>query len=329
VSCTQRRDEGFSLIEILITVALLSFIVLGLLAMFQQTQRAFRTSMTLTDVLENGRNSMDLMTRGLEEMTPSRFPDFLVGSTRYHTTNFYAQSSPLFQTPLRQGMPGTTFQGQSGTQDCRTNVVQNFFFLSQVNQDWIGVGYAVLPPFANAGVGTLYRFSATASKYFAPFLSISNQNAIQLAVQNMAQGLPVTNLSRIADGIVHLRVQAFATNGFPLLLRSFATNGVFAVATNGVLLPPNLYSNVGKVFNTGCVSAPARGVLDYYFMSNAVPASLELELGVLEPKVLERYRALPVSLPQVQRNFLSNHVAQVHLFRQRIPIRNVDFSAYQ
>jgi hypothetical protein len=58
-----------------------------------------------------------------------------------------------------------------------------------------------------------------------------------------------------------------------------------------------------------------------------VPAYIELELGILEPRALERFRGLGVGQPQYE--YLSNRVAQVHLFRQRIPIRNVDFAAYQ
>ena len=53
-SCRSRIGNGqlaigngaFTLLEILVAVALLSFIVLGLFAMFNQTQRAFRQSMT-------------------------------------------------------------------------------------------------------------------------------------------------------------------------------------------------------------------------------------------------------------------------------------------
>jgi hypothetical protein len=313
----------------MITVGLLSFIVLGLLAMFQQTQRAFRTGMAYNDILESGRNAGELMGSEIAQMTPSRFPDFIIGNSFFRTTNCYAQVSPLFPTPLQQGLAGTSLAGQPGLQECRTNVVQNFFFLSQFNQTWTGVGYAVLPPFRDAGVGTLYRYSLTTTRSNAPFLSGYFQNALQLAVQNVAQGLPVTNMSRLADGVVHMRLQAFATNGFPLLFRSFATNGVFTVSTNGIVLPSNLYSNVGKIYNSRTAGTVARGVVDYYFVSNAVPGSLELELGVIEPRVVDRFRALPTSPPQLQRNYLSNHLAQVHLFRQRIPIRNVDFSAYQ
>jgi hypothetical protein len=31
----------------------------------------------------------------------------------------------------------------------------------------------------------------------------------------------------------------------------------------------------------------------------------------------------------LQRQFLSNHVAQVHIFRQRVSVPNVDLNAYQ
>ncbi len=49
------RTSAFSLIELMITLGLISFIILGLMLMFQQVQRSFRGSMTQTDVLEAGR----------------------------------------------------------------------------------------------------------------------------------------------------------------------------------------------------------------------------------------------------------------------------------
>ena len=66
------RGGGFSLVEILVVVGLLSIIILGLVAMFSQTQRAFRLGLTQVDVLESGRAVTDMMTRELSQMTPSR-----------------------------------------------------------------------------------------------------------------------------------------------------------------------------------------------------------------------------------------------------------------
>ena len=50
------------------------------------------------------------------------------------------------------------------------------------------------------------------------------------------------------------------------------------------------------------------------------------ELGVLEDTTLQRAEGLSGA---AQLNYLSNHVGQVHLFRQRVAIRNVDPTAYQ
>ena len=56
------------------------------------------------------------------------------------------------------------------------------------------------------------------------------------------------------------------------------------------------------------------------FMSNALPAYVELELGVLEPVALKQYQALSA---KAAADFLSRQAGKVHLFRQRIPIRTV------
>ena len=58
------------------------------------------------------------------------------------------------------------------------------------------------------------------------------------------------------------------------------------------------------------------------FMSNALPAFVELELGVLEPVALKQYQALTDS-PAAAATFLKKQPSKVHLFRQRVPIRTV------
>jgi len=288
---TPRRGRGsqlaFSLIELMITIALLTMIILGLLAMFTQTQRAFRSSMAQADYMEGGRSVIDMMARDLEQMTPSRMA---------YTTNYFAEMSAK---PLTQGIWGTPYPGNSARQEQRTNIVQRAFFLTLVNQAWVGIGYQVIPETPNAGIGTLYRYSTNGSKYNAYYLPSAFLQA------------PLTNLDRIADGVIHFRLRAFATNGLPIIPAGFHIN-------------PLQYLLVRNATNYWEPSPPDQ--VRSYFLSNAVPAYLELELGILEPKVVERFRALNANS---QAEYLSNHVAQVHLFRQRIPIRNVDYAAYQ
>jgi len=307
---------GFSLIEIMVTIGLLTFIILGLLMMFNQTQRAFRTGMTQTDVLEAGRATMDLVARDLEQMTASESPDFIeFTGIRRRATNFFVEPSlvsPLdptrtfsWKSPLVQELPGNTMP--------RTNLFQRFYFLSKVNQDFIGIGYQVIPDDANRCVGTLYRYAAT---------NYPRRNFLGLSAQFLQT--PVTNMSRIADGIVHLRLRAFAKNGYLITTNVFTgTNASFP------LRPIGPYTNMQNAVAYG--SAAYSSTADFkqascYFMSNALPGFVEIELGVLEPQVLKKYQS--IDTPVVAQQYLSNHVAQVHIFRQRIPVRNLDLSAY-
>ena len=81
ITCRQRR-AGLTLLEILVSVALLVVIVLGLTAMFNQTQRAFRSGLVNVDVMEGGRSAVELIGREMEQIEPSLLS---VG------TNFFSQ----------------------------------------------------------------------------------------------------------------------------------------------------------------------------------------------------------------------------------------------
>jgi hypothetical protein len=324
--------SGFSLVEILVAMSLLTLIVLGLLAMFNQTQRVFRTGLAQSDILESGRATADLMAQDIQLMVPARLPPYCnsSGVPYYFPTNFYAEESYYFN-PALEGLPGSG-HGNPLVEDQRTNYIQDFFFLSQVNQDWSGIGYAVLPSSANTtGVGTLYRYRIDIPK-FCPtnVASLSSwfRNALYIGSLSLQQNLPITNMSRIADGIVHLRVKPFAPSGFPIVGRLALDNSVSINDTNACFRT--------SAFRYGYTNVPQAAVyqdanyLDYvrgcYFWSNAVPASVELELGILEPQTLRRYQSIANATLQAQ--YLSNHTAQVHLFRQRIAIRAADLTAY-
>jgi type II secretory pathway pseudopilin PulG len=299
-----RKREAFSLVEILVAVGLMSFIILGLLAMFLQTQRAFRASITQVDVLESGRAVTEMLGRELEQMSPSQVPgciNFFMDIPKLGSPP-YAQVSSTTTEPLYQALPGSAQR--------RTNTIDRFFFLTRQNRDWIGTGYQVIADTANAGVGTLYRFSQTIPgnfRYPTPYPPLPTPAPL---CTNFVTA-PLTNLSRIADGVIHLRVRAFDTKG-------------------NLITPaqPGLPAQPAGLKNTTWLWDPyVPDEIACTFFDSALPAYLELEIGFLEPRTLERCKAL--GNVAAQRAYLSNRCAQVHLFRQRIPIRNVDFSAYQ
>jgi len=283
--------------------------------MFNQVQRAFRSSMTQTDVLESGRAVTDMLARELAQMTPCHLS---YTNTNTPTLNFMAQLSDDFTNCVLQDLPGTSDMAGPNTGPYHTNLVQRFFFMTKSNATYIGTGYRVVPDFPDptqsglGTLGTLYRYSVATNKYSAATLASSFFNASQFPTNS--------SMHRIADGVVHLRLQAFDTNGAPM----FYTNNYLSFwGTNSAQKIP--WVNVTNSFGAQDFGPSMK----YWFYSNAVPAYLELEIGFLEPHMVERYRALAEANVPAARSYLASRTANVHIFRQRIPIRSVDYSAYQ
>jgi len=294
-----RRRTAFTLVEILVAMALMSLIVLALMAVFNSTQTAFRAGLTQTDVLESGRATMDLIRSDLEAMTPSL--GYSNGAVNFCITNNLISGGSY--SPLYQALPASI----SGNP--RTNVLESFFILSRGNvnggDSWIGTGYAVMATNSQNDLYPLYRFTTN--------YPVMTTDPNQLFTSDYLNGFsnnfssffqsPTNNGSHLIDGVVHLRVRAYDVSG----------------ALIGDPTSTNRYNNVYTNFLFG---VPWETGLTFY--SNAVPASVEIEMGVLEDSTLQHAESAsdPIS-------YLSNHVGQVHLFRQRVPIHNVDPAAYQ
>jgi hypothetical protein len=278
-----------------------------LFAVFNQVQRAFKSSMTQVDRLEAGRAVTGMLPRELEQIVPAGYP-------YPNGVNFYALIPNSI--PLTQSLPGTTTQ--------RTNLLEDCFMLTRSNQTWIGIGYCVRTndstgglwlPECNSGqmgAGSLYRFAATLPVlYYDPTPGSTKNGLAQdpsvlfLNFLQASQAGSAAISNRICDGVVHFRLRVFDTNNAPVLRPLRAATDI-------------QYSSV------------ARGEIGLYrFCSNAVPAYVEMELGILEQHAWERYNSIGdpnARLAYLQRD---DNTSRVHLFRQRVQIRNVDPLAYQ
>jgi type II secretory pathway pseudopilin PulG len=269
--------RAFSLLELMLSISIMVVIVGALYGTFYQTQKALRSSVNQVDVLGSGRAAMDLLSRDLSQMAPTRLA---LG------TNFAVFLTPLY-TPAVQSLPGT---GNL----FRTNRLQEIYFFSRFGQDVSGTCYRVLYASSN-GVGTLSRFTLTTN------LAAFRQPVSLLSL--LVEQQPATNFTAIVDGVVHFRVQAYDTFGQPMLWLTnyYDSNSVWLVPDANDRLSPPLWRE------TRCT-----------FLSNALPACVEVELGILDPTALQQFQSLSGS--PLARSFLSNHVGQVQLFRQRVPI---------
>jgi type II secretory pathway pseudopilin PulG len=292
VTCHPSRvtRHAFTLVEILVVVVLMSLIVLALMAVFSSTQAAFRASITQTDVLEGGRAAMGMFKSDFESMAPSFGQSNQPAANGYSTVPVNFSTAVVVtdtNTPLVQSLTGSGYQ--------RTNVLEKFFILTRQNMTWTGVGYVVNTASTNY-LNPLYRFSLS-----------TNVAADPGVLFNIFYTNSTGNMSHLMDGVVHLTVRAYDPNGL------WMTNGY-----------PFGYTNIAR---NVWFSGPAWGEVGFYMFSNTVPASVEIELGVLEDRTLQRAESIPDSI--TRSNYLAQHAGQVHLFRQRFPIRNVDPSAYQ
>lgn len=283
---------AFSLIEVLVVTGLLSVIIIGLVLMFSQTQRAYKLGTTQVDVLEGGRMVTDIMTRDLQNLTPAK-----LGFT--NLDNFFVRM--LDYVPLVQSLPGST--------SSRTNLLQDLFFLTKENQKWSAVGYFVRTndnfdniAFPYGASGALYRFETNYTEAFF------KQYPFQAFTDFVNASFNGKNASRILEGVVHFKVRAYDPAGYWV-----ATNRSFNIFTNSVGGPSAYY--------------PFGETADLHFVDDAVPASVELEVGVLESKEIERARSITDATARA--NYLSQQAGKVHLFRWRVAIRNFDPAAYQ
>lgn len=279
------RFAALTVLEMMVAVTLLAVIMVGLLMAFNQTQRALHIASQQGDVFEATRGVIQMLSRDLAEVS-----DFTAGAV---VTNCYsvALPSPVPGSALPIPAPLNTQPVYFG----------EAFWLSRANDDWTGTGYFVYGG-TNSGIGTLYRFSRTARADRVPdlqgeFYVFTNSRPMLEGVVHFAvRAVHATNTSNNGDNPV-VQFRSLDTFQFPTL----ATETVTVAAGYGPSAATNLVTRNVRL---------------------ALPAFLEVELGVLEPAALKQYQAIAsVDAPTAQ-NFLLNHVGQVHFFRERVPVRN-------
>jgi type II secretory pathway pseudopilin PulG len=304
---TSRRSSlanAFSMVELLVAMTLLSLIVLVLMAVFSSTQRAFRASVTQTDILEGGRAAMEMMTADLHNLTPcygvsnwaSSGTVVTPANITYGGVNFSVTNNWYYYTPLIQSLPGSSIR--------RTNLLEYFFILGRMNTKWTGAGYVVNAASTNV-LYPLYRFYAETNIG-------ANPDGLYWNFLHAINFQQWTNMSHVMDGVAHLVVHTYDPGGYSM------TNGYNYWQTNR---PLNVW-----------FSPPEWGEVGATFYSNAVPASVELQMGVLEDRTLQRAQSLSTGLSPLndisEWTYLQGQAGHVQIFRQRVTIPNVDSTAY-
>jgi hypothetical protein len=265
-----RCHSAFSLVELMIAVGLLAIIMVALMMAFQQVQRALHTGLNQADILENGRAIMTLISRDLQEITYSDDAT---------ATNFYVSSPKPPLTTNRFGM------------NC---ALQDLFILIQTNNAWYSVKYSFDQNDTDKALplAVLYR------KVNPP-----STNVLAVATTNVTDMTGADPLAagfhRVADGIVHFKVQALGPDGQP-------------------------YSSTNTPTLT-IIDGPA-GYQSATFNCTNIPSFIDVEIGIVEPRTLKEFNVMLDDGSSTARDraiaFLLDRPGKVHIFRQRIPIRS-------
>ncbi len=307
--------SGFSLVEMLVSVGLLSLIILALYAMFDQTQRALRSSVGQVDVFEGSRSAIQLLANDLEHARPAGVVD-----------------GPHFLTRL--AVPAQLILDQDALFQERQPLLQEFFALRNVTDtQWSVFGYFVAsegdptvrttPP-----IGTLYRYEdrnnveqripGENTLTNTPVRFSLRRDAAQVLGLHMLQRPQMgpnqlirpyrTNSARVLDGVVSFKVTPIDALGRPY--NAFYPINQLPPRPPGATLDPILLQHLAGGL-----------VTETTFQGQAMPAYVEIEVDALEPRLLDQLRALPDNAA-IRNRYLTNNLSRIQSFRQRIPLRS-------
>lgn len=262
---------------------MLSLIILGLTAVFVQTQKAFKSGIKQATVTDAGRTITDMIASDLRQMVDSGNTNVINFYCDWSLTNEVLQTNPL---------------AGAANEYLRTNQMDEIYILERTNNVWMGVGYAVSN--VSTGVGSLYRYVAFTN---GPEPLATNNLFLFFSNSIVNQLFSGTNWHRLADGVVHLKVRSFDLNGnecYPEYYMEQIQGG----AGYPYYSYPGPFPTEPPFMNTG--------------VTNTLPAAVELELGILEPETLGEIASLPA--PAQGRWITNQAVSKEEIFRERIII---------
>jgi prepilin-type N-terminal cleavage/methylation domain-containing protein len=313
----RRSARGFTVTELMLAVAIMGVIIFALYSVFNQTQRAMRSTETQGDVAERARAILDIITREIEQAHPTFSAIRNTNNVLIQEVNMMGgyEFAPQY-SPRMQKTDRTDVQP-------RTNFFHNIFFYTHHTNAWQAIGYRVV--YVTNGVGVLERFE---TNQFGLDRPVNNQ----LANAFIAEPLTNATYHHIADGVIHLVFIPYDSNGrrlgFDTTNRSPDQYKILRGQASGSAIGQHSDVSLTNLANVllyeGYPNARAETLpyaSRFSFRSNAIPSYIEMEFALLEPDTLSQYYLMQKDQNPNAANFLQKQMAKVHLFRQRIPIR--------
>ena len=293
----------------ILAVTITTVITLALTAVFGQVQRAFRAGIQQVDVFEGGRASLELIAQDLDQMVS-------LGDIEF--TNFWT-------VPFQPGMYNTLGRMQENTG--LLTIQQEVLFFQEFNDLIKAVGYRVIPDRRAPGIDfeeaddlirvvRVFRFETNVPRNALRFQPSQTWSAIitaflqdPLQIQQNDNTASVSyQFQEVLGGVVHFRVIPQYQNG-----RVWDKDlEEFYYQNRDPSLPRDIEVD----------STEPRGgaAFTYAFSEDALPAYVELEIGVMEPAILEEWRSIAEVNMAGASDLIRDEASKIHMFRRRMAI---------
>ena len=354
----RRRTGAFSLLELMIAVGLLTLIVAALYAMFDQTQKAFRQSLNQADLSEGGRSALDLMVRTIERAASPQVEDALhlvvrpANATGYELV-FAGDAAQANRTqPLRFDELFFTYPASAGRWHVGGLFIGTLDAGPVVSTPVTGLGslylYDEALPNSNLvqvldGQGRLgARLRDLASPATVPPYRLTGTAALRTNLITGRLWVPTypagetrearRDAVKLLEGVLQCRITAFDADGRPfdanhpvLYDVNFPRVGVNTNVPRHYPVTPVAWRNqVGsasrplpiEVINVNSDTAQVSTL----FRGPNLPASIEIEITLLDGKQLDQFRSLPDNV-QARNRWLANNAGALQTLRQRVVLR--------
>lgn len=325
-------SRAFTLVELLISIAVMTFLLLVLSEMTSAAGRAWRNGQNRTDAFQSGRTALEIVSRELTPAVVDTRTQFVVAPGSILTSkgaNNVAAGSPalLWMSPL----------GPEGSLVC-----VGYYLLRDDTRQYYRLERIYIPPTNSTGAASAYfpkmvnagnpqdpttRTSATDASWFT-----------QTWDANAFNEFDPTNTSSVvssaADGVVAFWAQSLDLLGNPIPLVSNST----------VHPPSQLAFNSAAYFQMATSTAFENGASFVYLAktpqsmkANRLPAAIDLTTVVLENSVLQRGAQIPTqvndysangaldvnqSLADYQTALQKNHIYNARVFTTRVKLAN-------
>ena len=354
----RRRTGAFSLLELMIAVGLLTIIVAALYAMFDQTQKAFRQSLNQADLSEGGRSALDLMVRNIERAASPQVEDALhlvvrpANATGYELV-FAGDATQANRTqPLRFDELFFTYPASAGRWHVGGLFIGTLDAGPVVSTPVTGLGslylYDEALPNSNLvqvldGQGRLgARVRDLASPATVPPYRLTGTAALRTNLITGRLWVPTypagetrearRDAVKLLEGVLQCRITAFDADGRPfdanhpvLYDVNFPRVGVNTNVPRHYPVTPvawrNQVGNVSRPLPIEVINVNSdTAQVSTFFRGPNLPASIEIEITLLDGKQLDQFRSLPDNV-QARNRWLANNAGALQTLRQRVVLR--------